>query len=313
MSIPKRHHYLPQFYLEHFCRDGSIWIFDRDTKKYRRDGTQNTAVISHYYSAEGIEGERRADIEAMFARIEGAAAPVINKLSCAEPITTTEKEELSLFLGFFVGRVPQFERMIQEAVEPLIKRITQVAFATPERAQDALEQVAEHTGEPVDITHEQLEGLVDFAQRGDYGVETHRNFSLYSMLNMGMEVSNCLRQMDWFVLHAPAEKSFVTTDAPFTLAPPPDQDPSSLLGVGITTPGAIKLFPLTQNTSLWMGDHGQILAHVQLNEDHVRLFNLTVASRCDRLVIGRDKELVRSIVEATGIEHSEPDPLLRVF
>ena len=72
MSIPKRHHYLPQFYLEHFCRDGSIWIFDRDTKKYRRDGTQNTAVISHYYSAEGIEGERRADIEAMFARIEGA-------------------------------------------------------------------------------------------------------------------------------------------------------------------------------------------------------------------------------------------------
>jgi len=50
MSKPKRHHYLPQFYLDKFSRSGSLYIFDRELNEYREQTPTNTAVKSHYYA-----------------------------------------------------------------------------------------------------------------------------------------------------------------------------------------------------------------------------------------------------------------------
>jgi hypothetical protein len=60
---PKRHHFLPEFYLNGFARDGLLWLYDRGRKQYRRQTPHNTAIIGHYYTFENEKGEKDYSVE----------------------------------------------------------------------------------------------------------------------------------------------------------------------------------------------------------------------------------------------------------
>jgi hypothetical protein len=53
---PKRHHFLPQFYLEGFARDGLVALFDREKNEIRLQQPLNTAVIGHFYTLKDGKG-----------------------------------------------------------------------------------------------------------------------------------------------------------------------------------------------------------------------------------------------------------------
>lgn len=310
MIEPKRQHYLPQFYLEGFSRDGLIWIFDRETGKYRRDGLSNTAVIKKYYSIEGAEEIEKTKIESMFSLIEGRAACVIKKLDLSQQITKNEWEVLAVFLGFLFSRVPQYERTIQEITEKTVKLMMRSEFGTSERIQTVMKQLEEEgVKSPPDTTPEDM---VNLFQSGEYTVKTPRNISLYSMLDIGFKLANYIFNVDWQILHVTEKGSFITSDAPFTLIPPSDYDSVGLSGVGILTPGSEKLVPLTQKTALVMKDFGHALNHIQISESKAKHINLLVASNCDRLIVGCDEASVRDIVQITGIDHTKLGPMVEI-
>jgi hypothetical protein len=77
---PKRHHYIPKFFLERFCRDGMLWVYDRESNEFRHQSPVNSAVIGDYYAAVGEEGGKNLDAEKLLSRIETAARPVLEKV-----------------------------------------------------------------------------------------------------------------------------------------------------------------------------------------------------------------------------------------
>ena len=97
MSTPKRHHYLPQFYLENFCQNDGFWVFDREKNEFRQQTPKNTALKSHYYSAEDQDGAKHTEIELLLSRIEGHAKLVIAKLHARDTISKDEKKELAIW------------------------------------------------------------------------------------------------------------------------------------------------------------------------------------------------------------------------
>ena len=83
---PKRHHFLPEFYLNGFARDGLLWLYDRDRKQYRRQTPHNTAIIGHYYAFENQEGEKDYSVEKFLSVIEGKAKATIERLERRDSI-----------------------------------------------------------------------------------------------------------------------------------------------------------------------------------------------------------------------------------
>src|SRR5256885_19708 len=122
MGKPKRHHFLPQFYLENFCRDGLLWIRDCQEHEQRRQTPKNTAVIGYYYSVE-VEGGRDNSVEAMLSVVEGRAKPVIEALIQGRAITQEQKDDLAMFLGFLWNRVPDFQKSIEKVESFLVKQM----------------------------------------------------------------------------------------------------------------------------------------------------------------------------------------------
>ncbi len=302
MSSPKRHHYLPQFYLKGFCRNEYLWVYDRKTNQVRRQTPINTAVQTHYYSVENEDGEKNTEIESFLSQIEGLTKPIIQKVSNKEEISLEDKEILSSFLGFLMNRVPDFEKSVNKMKEQVVKKVSDMVFSDEKHAKSIMNRYEKGTGNKIEISAKEL---VDFHKRGEYTIEIHRNESLRLMLDLSFKIANFFRQMDWIFFHAPQKTSYVTTDNPLFIVPPDDLDSNSFYGVGLITRGAKKVVALSQKVCLIMYDHGEVNLHKDMNKEIVRRINFDISVNADRFLIGHDEALVKNLSKKAKLSQWE--------
>ncbi|MCH8094102.1 MAG: DUF4238 domain-containing protein [Chloroflexi bacterium] len=300
MSIPKRHHTLAQFYLNGFCLDGKLWLYDRELDEYRQQTPRNTTVQSHYYSFRDESGERITGIESALAQIEGQASQIIEKLGARTPIDIEDRQIFSLFVALMRVRTTDFQKEVGELTDMMYKEVNKIAFATKETTEAILAEIEAETGESIQIAPEEIMQVV---KDGQYEVLTERLHSLGLMFPLAEDIAKELFQMDWIVAFAPPDSSFITTDNPFTIVPPIEHDRQR--GAGILTPGTQKQVPLSQSACLVILDKGGRGSFLDLDKSQVRQINRNAATNCDRFVIARDESLLRSIVRVTGVNRSK--------
>lgn len=298
MSTARRHHYLPQFYLDGFASHRNLWLFDRERNEFRRQTPVNTAVERDYYAFLTEDQQTRNDIEDLFSRIEGETRPIIDKLVEKSWITSDDRVMLSFFVGFLKLRTPVFEKTFNEISEEMIKFTVQRIVTSPERAQAILDE--QGAGKESRVTADEF---YEFVQKDQFGINFHRNDSLRAILDVGLQVGVALSRLDWVVGHCSSDTSFVTSDNPVILVES-SRSPREL-GIGILTPGVGKAVPLNQSTCLMMFDQGEQLKHIELSRKQVRDLNLAVTKRCERFVIGRDEQLIRKLVRTTGVDRTD--------
>src|SRR4030067_2669793 len=137
MSSPRRHHYLPQFYLRGFCRDDAFWIFDRERNEFRIQTPINTTVQTHYYSFQRKDGTLDTKLESYFSEIDSLTAPIIAKTEGREQLSLEEKHLLSVFVALQKSRVPDFEKRHDELRQGILERLAgNVAPATDKNVAD---------------------------------------------------------------------------------------------------------------------------------------------------------------------------------
>ncbi|MCK5391836.1 MAG: DUF4238 domain-containing protein [Deltaproteobacteria bacterium] len=306
MSTQKRHHYLSEFYLKEFSEENRIWVYDRETKKLRRDIPKNTAVKTNYYTITDEEGERSTEAESVLSLIEDRAVGPIKKLDKKEIITYEEKQELSLFIALFITRVPHFERVLIHMFDTQAKTTLKVASATKERV-DHL--VSKYNIELNDFDHTDF---MEYVKSEKNKIVPNHELVIAYMLKMGLEIAKYLFQMDWFILHSTDDQPLATTDVPFVILAPKDQKPPYRYGVGLIQKDTVKLIPLTKNTALAMVNHGDRLIHRDFNSEQVTKLNEIMALSSERLLIGPDRELISSIIEHTHLFDMEPNQYVSI-
>lgn len=310
MNAPKRHHYLPAFYLDGFCRDGVLCVFDRERHEYRVQQPRDTAVRRYYYAIVDAEGNRNLEIEGILSELESAAKPVIEKLDNGGTLTAEEREALGNFIGFMFVRVPEFEDRVNAIYDGSLRAMNKLTFANEETAKREMDRFGAATGQQ--FTEAEIKAQMEFVQADEYAITIHRNWVLGHMLQQGPAMGHVFRQMDWLVLHPDDPRtSFVTTDKPICLLPPPGYKPN-FYGFGIGTTGAVKFVPLSQKSCLYIQDTGNAFGHRNIPQDAVHTINLNVTAQCQQYVIGRDESLVRNLVVNTRVDKTEAQPTVVV-
>lgn len=305
VSNPKRHHFLPEFYLSGFTRKGMLSIYDRQKKQYRVQAPRNTAVIGHYYSFLNTSGEVDYSVEKLLSQIEGKAKPVIRKLERDERISTDERIDLAMFLGMLFARVPKAEREAEEIADATIKQLTKHMFPT-------VDAVAAHLESKGKLGQISPDYFFNFIQNEEYAVKGNRNLAVEMLLEKGPDVGRALAMMDWMVVHAEPRASFITTDSPFGYIVPEKYQRSGEPVLGVASQKITKVIPLTASMALLVGKDGGALGHFEFNRDHVEELNVVVATEADRYVLGADEKLVRKVVTASKIDVARPGTRMRV-
>lgn len=303
MGKPKRHHYVPQFYLKKFADDQDrLWVYDRVNKQYRHQNVEQVASINHYYRIEKKDGTLSLEIEEHLSEIEGNGAAAIEKLERAEPITPEEKAHIAVFIAVQMTRVPDYEKRVNELQDKAIRRMTKIGFPTIEATKEKITRLMKGSGMRGDeVTAEEM---YEFIQEDQYGIEIPRQNNIKMMLEMAANAADYFMQMDWFLIRAAKGGSFVTSDNPFTLFPPKTYDPNHFFNsaVGLLTPGALKALPISSSSSLCLLDRGERFVERTVPRDVLRGFNGNYARTSDRFIFAKDEALLRSVIERSGVD-----------
>lgn len=294
MSNPKKHHYVPEFYLKGFCRDGRLWMHDRERSTYEHLFPETVGIKTNFYAYEDENGQRDTSAEAELSRVESAAAPIIRKLEAEKQISLKEKCDLALFVSLMKYRVPDFEREHEEWHDTVLKVLYKEKFPSVEAVKA---EIARQGKEPDDdFAHYIFKMFRD--ER--YDVKTKKPYYIAQMLELGLNAAEQLANMRWLIARAPKKAAFITSDDPFLLTPPHGYDAeNSPYGVGIVTPGAYKNVPLTQEIYLSIQDEGTEMAFWQADRQAVRTINQNTARSHRRFLFGRDEALLRRAAGTT--------------
>lgn len=306
MTKPKRHHFLPEFYLNGFARDGLLAVFDREKNEYRSQPPKNTAVIGHFYAFHNTAGELDYGLETFFSQIEGNAKPVIEKLEQGSTIEAQERIDFGLFLAVLFNRVPKFEREIDEIADAAGKAMMKKMFPS-------VEAIEEHFRREADADRSySAQHFYDFIHKEQYSFVGNRDLTIRTMLEQTPEIAKTLTLMDWAVAHADDRSSFITTDSPFGFIVPEEIKRSGEPALGVSSPKVTKIIPLSRRIAFLLGGFGAGFGHFNFSRPDVRELNVAVATECDRYIIGPDEALVRSVVKRSKVDREKPGTRMKV-
>jgi hypothetical protein len=279
MTDPKRHHFVPKFYLDRFADgDQRALVRPRDGAAYVSN-TTNVAVESGFYHYENEAGERVTELEGQLSDLEGKAAEVLRKIdeSRVPPeIGGDDRRILSDYMALQMGRTPEhreaslFSMGVYEYLDgrPL----------TRELVADYLEY--RHLG--FTPSSGEVTGALDYCgYLLGAGFQVTQAMSFESMQDAASKASPILHGMSWSIEHE-RKGHFITSDTPVMMGRTPSPR-DTYEGFGIKTCEEIR-FPLDPAKQLVLS-HSHRSPSVRVSPERSTSCNQDVAYACHQLVV----------------------------
>lgn len=298
MSIKRNHHTVPQCYLRRFCRGDSLWVYDKKKGNYWEQRPKEVAKKTHYYSFTREDGTYDTRVEDLLGIIEGSTREAFERVDAGLVPDNTDKSTLARFISYQMVRVPRFRVMQDDLCEGLARQMNSFAFGNIESARKSLLSIGRDESE---LDDETLNRIVTMVANDELKISVSKNFSLGIMLNLAQELGKYLHGMTWTVHCVTKNAAFITSDSPLSIIKPPELRSKPEIGVGLLTPGAIKIFPLGSSSCLAMSESGDRVSYKRLPRYFIRWVNIQVAKDADRFIMARDKELLQRVVKVADI------------
>ena len=279
MNQPRRHHFVPRFYLEGFCAENTqrLAVYDRVRNAYRAQRPAEVAHRRDYYAYEDEWGNQFFDIEAALGEVEAAASHSIRRVDSGDELTGDDRMALATYVAFQYTRTPAY-----------------AAWLAAFRAHGA--------------GREEVEVLPEPPEPGIGRAE-----AIWAMLRHAPRFAHVFLRLNWTIWHRESERiSFVTSDSPVCRVWRDQPEDGVYAGAGFLSPEVITVLPLSQRSALAISGIGDQLDRRHLSRDQVRRVNLAVVNQAQHYVFGRDMALVDSLVRRTGINRRQWHPPLVV-
>jgi hypothetical protein len=257
-DLPKQHHYIPQFYLNKFSNDNAnkngkrIYVLNKIAQEDRIKFLPIKTIASqqNLYTYKTKDGKKET-LEDLFSMIEGKAAEVIRKIEKKKELSREDRNNFSLFLSLLWIRVPyakdKFEKQTRELYEVISRKMVAM---TP---RESMKEFFRKRGKI--FTDDEIDDLKDFAmnrKRSKIEVDVPHEYWIKTMLKLSVDILPALEITDWEFWIATKPFAFITSDNPFILMPGRRMGP--LEGLGLLTPDAKKIVPITANICLVMNE-----------------------------------------------------------
>jgi hypothetical protein len=294
---PKRHHYIPQFFLKYFSQDqANLWSFDRVKKEYRYQDTRKIASENKFYTYT-VKGKEE-NLEDLFGMIEGMAKPILDKLLQKTNITMQEKADFSMFLAALRVRIPDFKKWSEEGGEKMYKKYNKIVFSN----RKYVEEMIKKSGKTV--SKKEVDELIDFAtNESRYTVKFPPGYWIGTMLKLSLDVANIFIDSNWDIYHFNKQYALVTSDNPVVLVPPKNYHP--FYGYGLATPGTVKVISISSSVCLVAKEltrTPEIIHKDWNNKELSRWFNRITSANSDRFVFSPEEGKLEKLVKDTKID-----------
>ncbi|MCP5104868.1 MAG: DUF4238 domain-containing protein, partial [bacterium] len=163
---PRRHHYIPEFYLANFTstgqKDDFLWVLDKKQAKQWKAIPKNIAHQRDFYRIDVDELEP-SYIETALSEIEEKAAPVMKEMS--ERCNLPKGDDFIILMNFvalMAVRVPRPRNNMSDFISKICKSYLRLTTATPERWESTASELKKKgCGNDRDVSYEKMKRFVD--------------------------------------------------------------------------------------------------------------------------------------------------------
>lgn len=241
---PRRHHFIPQFFLKRFAtNEQQIAVVPLTGDNRRLTHVSGVAVMKDLYTIINTDFQETVAVERILAEADSEAAAVIARLvGGAFPPSAEDRASLAIWLALLSVRDPKTRRTLEALFDQTYKMDLSLA-ANPEAARARLRENLER--EP---TNAEVADLVEAANDLDsFEVVPHQNDLVKHMLDMALSIYPHLLRRHYVMVRF-AEPALVLSDRPLLLYQRPENR-NPRMGVGFINADELWL-PLSRKEAL---------------------------------------------------------------
>jgi hypothetical protein len=245
MNIPRKHHYVPETYLNGFTADdGRLFAIHRDGSKVRPSIPRKEAHERDFYKLD--EGEDLLAIETYFASIEDHWPSMRQTLfeSGGLPTDPAVYATLMTFIAIQHIRVPGFLDRFDECMSRVLKDVMYQMFKDKETYESVVGPNEGNTG-----SHS-FEEMRKFALSDEYDIRLDQNTRLVPFVEALPKAAAVLAGRNWVVrVASDTYPDFITSDRPVTVHWNNDSS-SGLYPPNIGLANTSVVFPVSKRAAL---------------------------------------------------------------
>ena len=288
MNTPIKQHYVPQAYLNFFTDKSNYFhVYLNKEKKIIRQSPKSTAFQRNFYTLDR-DGNKNYEIEKFFAEnVDNLYRPVIQKIESHEPLSETDKINLTTFIAFQYLRTPDQRDNINRNYVKSYKTRAKL-LASSMNANNHLKR----------LPQSDRDSYVSFIEDKEIMNNIPKEISLKHMFDFKDDLISILMKHDFKILEAPEKGEFITSDNPYCMIPERGS-------IGFGAINTVKLFPLTPKfllilrTPKILSLGGGHVHRFKTNRKDIRRFNQTIAHWSYNYIYSKNKYILNSIVQQT--------------
>jgi hypothetical protein len=286
-SPPRKHHYVPQFYLRGFTGDeGKLLAIDRPSGKTFRTDPKNVAAQREFNTVD-IEGLDPHIVEKGLAEFEGEIAPALERIKAAKSLAVKEDRELLMNLICALAvRNPRQRATINDFVGEIAQTMAEMTFATKERWESQVAAMKEDGvwDDSINVTFEDMQ---QFVRNRDYTINVAKEFNIGTEIEQHANLVQHIAARKWQMVGAKkGSGGFVTSDVPVCLRWSDNAD-HGMFGPGFGVAGTQVIFPVSSDMVL-MGSFEGEESVVEADLFTVGRINLAIISNARNQVYSKD-------------------------
>jgi hypothetical protein len=271
VSTPRKHHYLPQFYLRGFSANGrSVFQVEKRGGRGYVSSIRDTVAIRDYHELDTVDAEDPTVIEKRLAQVEAPLAEALARaVRCG--VTTPETHNLLIQLVALLRvRVPAFKAGIEAFLQNAVRSVGLM-----------MERKGELPPPP--------KGFEDILRIDNLSITISNWKLLEFMFKIAADrrLFDMLAAMKPHVLRAPEGTFFLTCDQPVAIFHP-TASPTDAYGIGLADTDTELSVPLSSGVLLLLSWETKSASDRAATADEMIEFNRRTAVMADSLVFASE-------------------------
>jgi len=234
VSIPRKNHYLSEFFLANFTQRTSrkdfLTVVDLSTGKIRRSRPKNEAVQRDYFRVDA-PGVDDFAFEKLLAQHEGRVANTINQIISTSQIPDEQDfDDLLLYIAHLYISVPKPRELIRKSFLEMSDLMLEMSVSSKERWEETFEQCKEvQDGTIKDIPS--YEEMFEDVMQKRIKSAPNASYEVALFWQLAIQTLPYFAKRQWSVFVTTPEHPFITSD--FPVVPYFEKDKPNKYAIGL--------------------------------------------------------------------------------